>query len=142
LDKPKAYVELNRKKGEEAKKRYEAEIKKNTGKIASFDKFESEQYMRYREGGITQEEYVKTKLEGLEKRELLAKQSEEFEISIKNLKTVVEKQNKAIRALVALKDESCFTKEIINSLIKNIYIYPGKLVEIEYSFTNEMADWR
>lgn len=140
LKKPKYFVEYNNEKGKKVKSRYENEINQVIRHIARNEELESERYIEYRSGAITQDNYVEAKLSGLKYRELQEAKKKELEESLKSLCKVIEKQNKAIRSLAKMKPGVNLTKEFINSLITKIYVYPGKRIEIIYAFTNEMME--
>lgn len=46
---------------------------------------------------------------------------------------------KAIRSLVKLKSQKELTKDMVEALIEKIYVYPGKRVEVVFTYGNIMT---
>lgn len=143
LEKPKFYVERNKTLGQEKKAEYQSIICKIDRKIERMEEEESSQYIRYRSEEITQEQYVEMKLKNAGKKEELLKNRRIQEECIRTLEQVIEKQNKEIRSLLKLDTVDELTKEFVDSLVEKIYVYPGKRVEIIYTFSNrnEFEAW-
>ena len=49
---------------------------------------------------------------------------------------------KAVRALMKLKNEQVLTKELIETLIDKIYVYPGKRVEVLFTYSDALMEGR
>lgn len=96
--------------------------------------------MEYREGIITQSEYVAYKMRQEGRLNDLNRQKAELEAGRKNLDTVSGKYLAAARALLRLKSGRELTKEMVESLIRRIYVYPGKRIEVEFAYTNELLE--
>ena len=47
---------------------------------------------------------------------------------------------KAVRALIKLKNEQVLTKELIETLIDKIYVYPGKRVEVLFTYSDALVE--
>lgn len=140
LEKPKFYIERNHKSGELKKAEYESKILSIDQKIERMEADESKQYIRYRSGEIGQDQYVETKLKNAGKKEELLEQRVIQEEYIRNFGRVLEKFNKMTRSLLKLNSVQELTKELVDSLVEKIYVYPGKRVEIIYAFFNGMME--
>ena len=93
--------------------------------------------MDYCEGNISQKEYVDYKLRQEEKQIELSKRIEEQKTKIKTLEKLSVKYLSAIKALLQLKSGKELTKEMLETFISKIYVYPGKKVEVLFAFTKE-----
>ena len=47
---------------------------------------------------------------------------------------------KAVRALIKLKNEQVLTKELIETLIDKIYVYPWKRVEVLFTYSDALVE--
>ena len=117
----------------------DAKIRKAERDIAAAKEDERTKYVEYREGIIPQSEYVAYKMQEGRLNDL-NRQKEELEAGRKNLDTVSGKYLAAARALLRLKSGRELTKEMVESLIRRIYVYPGKRIEVEFAYTNELLE--
>ena len=101
---------------------------------------ERQKYMAYREGKIPQKEYVAYKMKQENRRKDMEKRREELEADRKDLSIVADKYLGAIRSLLKLKSGKELTKDMIEALISKIYVYPGKRIEVQFNYTNEMLE--
>jgi uncharacterized cupredoxin-like copper-binding protein len=77
-----------------------------------------------------------------EKLKNLRKQKEAQEKERKNLEKKGDKYLTAIKALVQLKNGKNLTKDMIKIFISRINVYPGKRIEVIFTFTaEEMKKW-
>lgn len=101
---------------------------------------DSRKYMAYRMGNLSQKDYVEYKmckenrLRDLEKQESSLKEQEV------NLERDGETYLKAVRALIKRKNEQVLTKELIETLIDKIYVYPGKRVEVLFTYRDALME--
>lgn len=96
--------------------------------------------MQYREGALRQKEYVAHKLQQENRvRELQNRQAELLDRQ-KVLQKAGEKYLRAVKSLLKLKSGKELTTQIINDLIERIYVYPGKRIEIQFRYTNEILE--
>ena len=100
----------------------------------------TEAYVAYHEGKMPQKEYVSFKLEQEVRLRELERQGKELEEKQKGMEKVRERYLKAVRSMMKLKDAGELTMEMVDSLIKKIYVYPGKRIEAELRYTNEMLE--
>ena len=139
LGKPKKYTEIVKEQLRAAGMEIDAKIRKTERNIAAAKEDERTKYVEYREGIIPQSEYVAYKMQEGRLNDL-NRQKEELEAGRKNLDTVSGKYLAAARALLRLKSGRELTKEMVESLIRRIYIYPGKRIEVEFAYTNERLE--
>ena len=140
LGKPKKYTEIVKEQLRAAGTGIDAKIRKTERDIAAAKEDERTKYVEYREGIIPQSEYVAYKMRQEGRLNDLNRQKEELEAGRKNLDTVSGKYLAAARALLRLKSGRELTKEMVESLIRRIYVYPGKRIEVEFAYTNELLE--
>lgn len=140
LGKTKKYTEIVREQLREAGTGIDAKIRKAERDIAAAKENERTKYVEYREGIIPQSEYVVYKMRQEGRLNDLNRQKEELEADRKNLDTVSGKYLAAARAFLRLKSGRELTKEMVESLIRKIYVYPGKRVEVQFAYTNELLE--
>ena len=139
LGKPKKYTEIVKEQLRAAGTEIDAKIRKAERDIAAAKEDERTKYVEYREGIIPQSEYVAYKMQEGRLNDL-NRQKEELEAGRKNLDTVSGKYLAAARALLRLKSGRELTKEMVESLIRRIYVYPGKRIDVEFAYTNELLE--
>ena len=98
--------------------------------------------MKYRSGVISQKEYVAFKMKQEEKMKELKDQKDCREKKIKILEKQSERSQNVINALLKVKSGKVFTKEVLEALIEKIYVYPGKRIEVLFTFTSEFMEGR
>ena len=140
LGKPKQYMEIVKEQLGTAGTVIDTKIRKAEREIVSAKEAERTKYVEYREGIIPQGEYVAYKMRQEGRLKDLSRQREELEAERKNLNTVSGKYLAAARALLRLKSGRELTKEMVESLIRRIYVYPGKRIEVEFAYTNELLE--
>lgn len=140
LGKPKQYMEIVKEQLREAGAEVDTKIRKAERETSSAKEEERTKYMEYREGSIPQSEYVAYKMRQEGRLNDLNRQKEELEADRKNLDAVSGKYLAAARALLRLKSGRELTKEMVESLIRKIYVYPGKRIEVEFAYTNELLE--
>lgn len=140
LGKPKQYTEIVKEQLRTAGTVVDTKIRKAEREIVSAKEEERTKYVEYREGIISQSEYVAYKMRQEGRLNDLSRQKEELEADRKNLDAVSGKYLAAARALLRLKSGRELTKEMVESLIRKIYVYPGKRIEVEFAYTNELLE--
>ncbi len=140
LGKPKKYTEIVKEQLRAAGTEIDAKIRKAERDIAAAKEDERTKYVEYREGIVPQSEYVAYKMRQEGRLHDLNRQKEELEADRKNLDNVSGKYLAAARALLRLKSGRELTKEMIESLIRRIYVYPGKRIEVQFAYTNELLE--
>ena len=101
---------------------------------------ESEKYMEYRIGSLSQKDYVAYKMQKEDQMRDLEKQERQYQEQISMLERDEEVYLKAVRALVKWKDKQVLTKELVETLIEKIYVYPGKRVEVLFRYSNALME--
>ncbi len=140
LGKPKQYMEIVKEQLGTAGTVIDTKIRKAEREIVSAKEAERTKYVEYREGIIPQGEYVAYKMRQEGRFNDLNRQKEELEADRKNLDAVSGKYLAAARALLRLKSGRELTKEVVESLIRKIYVYPGKRIEVEFAYTNALLE--
>lgn len=101
---------------------------------------ESDKYMAYRMGNLSQKDYVEYKMCKENRLRDLEKQEKNFREQEVSLERDGETYLKAVRALIKLKNEQVLTRELIESLIDKIYVYPGKRVEVLFTYSDALVE--
>ena len=103
--------------------------------IAAAKEREQTKYVEYRRGMILQSEYVAYKMQQEDEIGDLNRKKEKLETDRENLDTVSKKSIAAAHVLYRLKSGRELTKEMVESLIRRIYVYPGKRIEVQFTYT-------
>lgn len=136
LKKRKDYVEAARQVIQQKRKELEQKMRQTESRLLALTEEEAEKYMSYRIGKLAQEEYVRYRLWKDDSVEELEKQKRQYQEETKKLERKGETYLKAVRALVGLKRQKELTKGLVEVLIERIYIYPGKRVEVVFTYTD------
>lgn len=140
LGRTKKYVETVKEQLRIAGAEIDTKTRKVERAIAIAKEGEQKKYMEYREGNLLQSEYVAYKMWQEGRLRDINQRKEELETERKNLDTVAEKHLKAAHALLRLKSDKELTREMIEALIQRIYVYPGKRIEVQFNYTNELLE--
>ena len=140
LNKPKHYMEYGKERIAEAVKKAEARLRETEARLRRSQEEESCVYMDYRAGKIPQKEYVAFKMKQANILEDLRKQQESQQQEIRALDKLSGKYMAAIKALLKLKSGKELTKDMIEAFISKIYIYPGKRIEVIFTFTADCME--
>ena len=140
LNKPKHYMEYGKERIAEAVKKAEARLRETEARLRRSQEEESCVYMDYRVGKIPQKEYVAFKMSQADILEDLRKQQESQKQEIRALDKLSGKYMAAIKALLKLKSGKELTKDMIEAFISKIYVYPGKRIEVIFTFTADCME--
>ncbi len=140
LDRPKRFMEAGKEQINSAIARSEKEREDLRRRIRQAEEKDTEFYVAYREGKMSQKEYVSFKLEQDVRLRALERQEKDLEEKQKGMEKVRERYLKAVRSMLKLKDTGELTMEMVDSLIEKIHVYPGKRIEAELRYTNEMLE--
>ena len=140
LDKPKHFVEVGKEQIGSAILRSGKEIKGIQGKVKRLEEENTEVYMAYREGKTSQKEYVSFKMEQEERLRELEQQEKELKEKQRGMEKTQDRYLKAVRSLLKLKGTGKLTTEMVDFFIGKIQVYPGKRIEAELRYTNEMLE--
>ena len=91
-------------------------------------------------GNLSQKDYVEYKMCKENRLRDLEKQEKNFREQEVSLERDGETYLKAVRALIKLKHEQVLTRELIESLIDKIYVYPGKRVEVLFTYSDALVE--
>lgn len=138
LGKRKTYASQGRQQIKIKKYQLEQGLQQIEKDILTVTEEESEKYISYRAGVISQEEYVRYRLQAGEYMGKLEKQKIRYQDAIKATEKKGEIYLKAIQSLIKFKKQKELTKDLIEALIDKIYIYPGKRIEVEFAFSDIM----
>lgn len=101
---------------------------------------ESDKYSAYRTGSLSQKDYVGYKMCKENRLRDLEKQEKSFRDREVSLARDGEAYLEAVRALVKLKSEQVVTKEFIEALTDKIYVYPGKRLEVLFTYSDAQVE--
>lgn len=135
LNKPKRYMEYGKEQIAGKARAAEAKIRETEGKIRRFREEEGSVYIDYRTGKMLQKDYVAFKMKQEDTLNELQKQQQEWEKEKKALGKLSANYLKAIKALLKLKSGEELTKDMAEEFLWKIYVYPGKRIEVLFSFT-------
>lgn len=146
LKKQKAYVEAAKEIVREKKAELERSLRSTAHAKERLEREESDKYAAYRSGGLSQREYIAYRMQKEDRiRELETKQCQ-FREQISGLERDGEAYLKAVRALLkwkksaSSKNGQVLTKELIETLIEKIYVYPGKRVEVLFTYNDALLE--
>lgn len=140
LKKQKNYVETAREIVGQKKAELERGLRSAAHTKERLEGEESDKYMAYRSGRLSQKEYVAYKMQKEDRVRELERKEYQFREQASNLGRDGETYLKAVRALVKLKNEQVLTKELIETLIEKIYVYPGKRVEVLFTYSDALME--
>ena len=146
LKRQKTYVETAREIISRKKDEVEKKLRSVISARERLDGEESSKYMAYRRGGLSQKEYVAYKMQKEDRIRELEKQENCFKEQADSLERDGETYLKAVRALVkwkqgiSAKNEPILTRELIETLIEKIYVYPGKRVEVLFTYSDALME--
>lgn len=135
----KKYVEKGMEHVEKARRDLEKKRKLAENAIEGIEEEESEKYIAYRTGRIPEKEYAAFKMQKAQPLEELKGQVGFILHDEKELERKGERYGKAIRSLIRWNGKKELTKELVETLIGRIYIYPGKRAEVVFSYTDAFA---
>lgn len=146
LKKQKIYVETAKEIVGQKKAELEQSLRSVAHTKERLEREESDKYMAYRSGRFSQKEYVAYKMQKEDRVRELERKERQFREQASNLERDGETYLKAVRALVKwkknipLKNEQVLTKELIETLIEKIYVYPGKRVEVLFTYSDSLLE--
>ena len=140
LRKQKIYLEKGREYIQQAKLKLERECQRVEHKLAALKEEESQTYLNYRMGVLSQKEYVSYKMKKEEQLQELETKKLDLTKRQKQFQRDSEEYEKVVRSLLKWKKEKELTKELIETLIEKMYLYPDKRVEVVFSYTNPLND--
>jgi len=142
LKKQRVYLDTAREIIRHKKQELEQSLRSVTGTKLRLAEEESGKYMAYRMGNLSQKDYVEYKMCKENRLRDLEKQESSLREQEVSLERDGETYLKAVRALIKLKNEQVLTKELIETLIDKIYVYPGKRVEVLFIYSDALVEGR
>lgn len=139
LEKPEKYVRGGRKYKWNAAGKVEASFRETERQLRYLSEEEIRTYMEYHSGNMSQQEYQACKTRQEEKQFELRKREAEQKEKLQALEGLSEQYIAEIEALIKEKSGKHLTKEMIETFLTKIYVYPGKRIEIIFSFTRKEA---
>lgn len=135
LNSPKHYMQYGKERIEETVKKAERSLSETERKIRRFREEGDRAYMDYRAGKILQKDYISFKMKQEESLEELRKQQQMWEKEKKELDKLKIKYFAAVKAILGLQNGKDLTKDMVESFISKIYVYPGKRIEVLFAVT-------
>ncbi len=130
-------TEVSSQRAEKEKKNIRDELQKIGNRIADLKNRGSDDYMAFRTGGMTQEEFeIKNKKRKVETDSL----EENSRLLFRRLKEIdgeTEKRNRYLRLLMKAKENTPLTSEVLHTLIEEIRVYPDKRVQVVFRFSGK-----
>lgn len=130
----KHYVEKGRKHVAQAGLEWERKRKQAEAAIARLNGEESERYIAYRNGSISQKEFAAFQLCARKRLEEMTKELDAMPGGERKLRKAGERYLRSIRSLIRWDGRQGLTKELVETLIERIYVYPGKRIEVVFSY--------
>lgn len=140
LEKPKKYVDIGKEQVLESVRKAEASLRETEAKQRRMREEESSVYMDYRSGKIQQKDYVAYKMKQEDRLLELGKEEERKRKELKALDKLSGRYLAAIKSLLKLKTGRELTKEMVEAFISRIYVYPGKRIEVLFTFTADCME--
>lgn len=140
LGKTKAYTEIAREQLRNARAKIDTKMRNVQRDIAAANNAEQTSYMQYRAGVICQGAYNESKVRQQGRLRDLDRQRAALEADREKLDAISGKHLAAVRALLRLKSGGELTKELVESLIRRIEVYPGKRIEVWFCYSNELLE--
>lgn len=140
LDKTVRYIEVGKSQFNTVRIQVEKEIKAIQNRAQKMQAEEEGIYMDYKEGKLSQKEYADIKMKQAEQHYELEKREGELKKRQKEIDKVQEKYVKAIRTLLKMKNEEELTMERMDAFVEKVFVYPGKRVEVQFRYVNEMLE--
>lgn len=97
-------------------------------------------YLEYRNGRMTQVQFLEEKKKLEEKREQDQQTLGELYIEYSSIDRKAEKQNQFIRTVVKCREQTKLTAELVQNLVERIEVYDNKRVKIIWKWKDEIGE--
>ena len=124
----------------ERKKKYEMELADNHKLIENLQIASSELYLKYRTGELVKESFLRAKKENEQKIDDLNARKEQLTQILKKADAVTAERNVFLRALVKCDKRAEWNRELLNTLIGRIDVYPDKRLIITFRYKADDFD--
>lgn len=139
---PKALVEANCREAEKQKKAWNAELLRLQKRLEGIRQLGSEEYIKYRGGGLDEDGFRKKKEENDKKMRDLQKKKEELEERMRAIDQETVQKNHFLKNLVKGSEKAELTAEAVQTLIERIEVWQERRVRIIFRFQREKAQFR
>lgn len=139
---PKTLVEANCREAEKQKKAWNTERLRLQKKLEGTRRLGSEEYIKYRGGGLDEDGFRKKKQENDKKIRALKKKKEELEERMRAIDQEMMQKNHFLKNLVKGSEKAELTAEAVQTLIERIEVWQDRRVRIIFRFQREKAQFR
>ncbi len=134
---PKEYCRENEKAAEKKKNVIRRKAEKALREQEKLVLAGSKWYLKYREGQLSREEFLNDKEKGEKKLEQLKKLKDDLELKESVLDAESDKINQFITGLISGIEDAELNRELIQCLVKKIYVGNGQQAEIIFNYTGK-----
>lgn len=135
----KKLMDFNKEAGEKRKEQIQKAQDEMQKSVDGADRKISSYYLEYRNGSISQVQFLETKKELEEKKEQDRQTLRDLHTEYSSIDRMVDKQNQFLRTILKYKSCAELNAELVQNLIEKIYVYRGKRVEIIWKWNDEFA---
>ena len=135
----KKLMEFNKEAGEKRKEQIQKAQDELQKSVDGADRKISSYYLEYRNGSISQVQFLETKKKLEEKKEQDRQTLRDLHTEYSSIDRMVDKQNQFLRTILKYKSCAELNAELVKNLIEKIYVYHGKRVEIIWKWNDEFA---
>lgn len=133
----KKLMEFNKEAGEKRKEQIQKAQDELQKSVDGADRKISSYYLEYRNGSISQVQFLETKKKLEEKKEQDRQTLRDLHTEYSSIDRMVDKQNQFLRTILKYKSCAELNAELVQNLIEKIYVYRGKRVEIIWKWNDE-----
>ena len=135
----KKLMEFNKEAGEKRKEQIQKAQDELQKSVDGADRKISSYYLEYRNGSISQAQFLETKKKLEEKKEQDRQALRDLHTEYSSIDRMVDKQNQFLRTILKYKSYAELNAELVQNLIEKIYVYRGKRVEIIWKWNDEFS---
>ena len=135
----KKLMEFNKEAGEKRKEQIQKAQDELQKSVDGADRKVSSYYLEYRNGSISQVQFLETKKKLEEKKEQDRQTLRDLHTEYSSIDRMVDKQNQFLRTILKYKSCAELNAELVQNLIEKIYVYRGKRVEIIWKWNDEFS---
>lgn len=133
----KKLMEFHKEAGEKRKEQIQKAQDELQKSVDGADRKISSYYLEYRNGSISQVQFLETKKKLEEKKEQDRQTLRDLHTEYSSIDRMVDKQNQFLRTILKYKSCAELNAELVQNLIEKIYVYRGKRVEIIWKWNDE-----
>ena len=135
----KKLMDFNKEAGEKRKEQIQKAQDELQKSVDGADRKNSSYYLEYRNGSISQVQFLEAKKKLEEKKEQDRQTLRDLHTEYSSIDRMVDKQNQFLRTILKYKSCAELNAELVQNLIEKIYVYRGKRVEIIWKWNDEFA---